>query len=155
MTPDELDCTNIVFDITSFSALQETCIPLCPLECNKTEYRYSSTSIEVIGDIYVDFIRENKNLSSDFVKREINVETARKSFAYIFLSYESLTYTVQDELANIDIVLLLSNIGGTLGLFLGISVLSLCEVVEICIEVYFVKKSLGQKVTSLKVENVE
>ena len=39
-----------------------------------------------------------------------------------------------------NFVSLLANIGGNLGLFLGVSVFSLCEIVEIFIEIFFIKK---------------
>jgi hypothetical protein len=40
-----------------------------------------------------------------------------------------------------DIVSMLASIGGNLGLFLGVSVFSLCELVEVAIEVYHVKQA--------------
>jgi len=36
---------------------------------------------------------------------------------------------------------MLASIGGNLGLFLGVSVFSLCEIVEVALEIYFVKRA--------------
>jgi hypothetical protein len=46
-----------------------------------------------------------------------------------------------------DGVYLLGSIGGNLGLFLGISVFSICEVVQVVIEIIFVFKQ--QKITGV------
>jgi hypothetical protein len=147
----ELACTNQIFDAESFGNLSESCLNLCPLECNQTEYIVSSTNINVIGDIYADYLNENKNLREDFsTPNPIDAQTAANNFVYLFVSYESLSYEIASQLANMDVVLLLSNIGGTLGLFLGISVLSLCEIVEVFLELYFIKRENKKKRTMLK-----
>ena len=39
-----------------------------------------------------------------------------------------------------NIVSLLASIGGNLSLFLGVSVFSLCEIIEVLIEIYFIVK---------------
>ncbi len=144
----ELACTNRIFDAESFENLSKSCLNLCPLECNQTEYRVSSTNINVIGDIYADYLNENENLREDFLTANpIDSKTAANNFVYLFVSYESLSYEIASQLANMDVVLLLSNIGGTLGLFLGISVLSLCEIVEVFLELYFIKRENKKKRT--------
>lgn len=135
---NEITCSNGVFDSKSFNTFSHLCFNLCPLECNKTEYRVTSTNIDVVGDLYADYINNNVNLSADFDMNQVDANTARKSFVYLFVSYESLSYELNAELANMDIVLVLSNMGGTLGLFLGISALSMCEIVEVLLEMYFV-----------------
>ena len=38
-----------------------------------------------------------------------------------------------------DWVNLLASIGGNLSLFLGVSVFSVCEIIEVLIEIYFIK----------------
>jgi len=40
-----------------------------------------------------------------------------------------------------DFVALIAAIGGNLGLFLGVSAFSLCEMIQVVIEIYFIKFS--------------
>ena len=122
--------------------IHKECVPFCPLECNRTEYTTSISAIEIIGDLYADFIRANQNISADFGEQPINAETAKKSFSYAYLYYDSLAYTLSTEVPSMDIVALLANIGGTLGLFLGVSLLHLCEIVEVLIEIVFIKTEM-------------
>ena len=139
-TVEQVECTNNVFG--NFNQEQiNTCITTyCPLECNRTTFNYELSSSELIGDMYVDFIKSNKRLSQDFVTRKITSETAKKSFVYLFLAYDSLSYTLSNEYPNMDVVGLLAAIGGTFGLFMGVSVLSFCEIFEYFLEIYFIKK---------------
>jgi len=64
---------------------------------------------------------------------------------YIFFSvyYESLQYTVIDQIEKMNIFDLISNIGGNLGLFIGISFLSFAELIELFVEIICI--ILGKK----------
>jgi hypothetical protein len=132
---DNVYCTKYL----SSDFLRETCLPLCPLECNRTEYRASVTASQLIGDIYVDYIKRNKNLSSDFINRSIDLNTAARSVVKMNIFYESMSYTLVTESPKMNVVSLLASIGGNLGLFLGVSVFSLCEIIELVIRIYFIK----------------
>ena len=56
--------------------------------------------------------------------------------------YESLSYILSEETPRMDMVSLLASIGGNLGLFLGVSVFSLYEMVEVALEIFFIQKDL-------------
>ena len=49
--------------------------------------------------------------------------------------FKNLEYTSIEQLAKMSLSDLISNIGGNLGLFIGISFLSFAEIIEILIEV--------------------
>jgi len=88
----------------------------------------------------VNKIKDNPNLAVNFVAEAINAETVRKSFARINVFYESLSYTVSEEAPQWDGFSLIANIGGNLGLFMGVSFFSICEIVATLIELYFFHK---------------
>ncbi len=81
-------------------------------------------------------------MREDFVNRSINGETIRNSMVRLHVFYETLAYTESVEMVSRSSILsLAANIGGILSLFLGISVLSLFEVVELIIQICFFKKN--------------
>ena len=84
-------------------------------------------------------IKNNPNLASDFVTRPITKETAKNSFVYVYFYYNSNSLRLSTDSPNMDIVSLLANIGGTLGLFIGISLIQICELVDVLIEIIFIK----------------
>jgi hypothetical protein len=116
----------------------------CPLECNRTRFKAFLSSYEVIGDFYYDYIRSNANLSSDFVRTNLTIDTAKESFTFTLLFYESMSYTLVTESPTMDVVSLMANIGGTLGLFLGVSLLHVCEIVDVIIQVILIKSNLNK-----------
>ena len=67
----------------------KSCMHQCPLECNSTQITYSTTSCDLIGDNYVDYIRNNANLSSDFVNKSITADTVKQSVVRLFIFYDS------------------------------------------------------------------
>jgi hypothetical protein len=135
LTNDEIYCTDSIFGVKSIKTIYSDCLKECPLECNTTVYEYALTSVDLIGELYSDFISKSLVLSSDFTKKTINAETSKKSFVKFFLSYSSLSYKLFTETPSLYLVDLLGNIGGNIGLFLGISLLSICEVVEVIVEI--------------------
>ena len=94
---------------------------------------------ELYGDSYKDIINERKNLRKDFETTNLTTEKARKSFTIINAYYDSLSYTELTESPQMDIIALLASIGGNLGLFLGVSVFSLCELIVVFMEIYFIR----------------
>ena len=112
-----------------------------PLECNRTEIKVTTSSSKLLGDDLIDFIRENDNLSSDFIKTRINQVNVANSFVKVNIFYDSMSYELSTESPKMNIVSMLASIGGNLGLFLGVSVFSLFELVEVAIEIYFVSRT--------------
>ena len=131
-----LNCTMkfFIYNTSLLAAHSKNCLTKCPLECNYTEFTFSMTSQRSSGYGYVRSILENTNLSSDFNTTPINPETASNKFVQLFAYYDSLTYSVSTDTPSMEIVSFLANIGGTLGLFLGLSLLSVCEIIHVFFE---------------------
>ncbi len=101
------------------NSLIKMCSQYCPLECDSTSY-----SVVVSG--YVT----NDNLTT------------------MQVFYRSLKYTFITQQAKMNIHDIISNIGGTLGLFVGMSFVTLFEMAEIFIESVYLM--LGQIFTKNK-----
>ena len=154
-TVEEQTCMTNQYDILlNSNFISHNCSPLCPLECNCTKFKTSIYSIELTGDLYADFINSNGNLLSDFRNKPINSESAKNNFVYIDIFYNSLSYTETTESPLMDIVTLLANIGGTLGLFLGLSLIQIFELFDIFIEI-IVKLNLLEKIKQFNINNTK
>ena len=115
--------------------IKGVCMPQCPLECSRIEYKNSFSSIQMITENLTFYLDQNTNLMSDFIRRPISKQTASENIVKINIFYNALSYRLSTESPKMDIASLLSNIGGTLGLLLGVSLFSLCEVVAVFIEI--------------------
>ena len=104
--------------IATFNHMKN-CNSSCPTECNDTNFKITHASefnIMFPGLMY----SEPKNISN-FDKNRTR---------QIYLYYQQLRYTEIIQIPKITITNLVSNIGGTLSLFLGLSLLSLIEFLE-------------------------
>ena len=119
--------------------LTKHCKHLCPLECDQILYKTSLSSSSMIENgYYLGRIKNNPNLSMDFINRTLDSQTVRESIVAVNIFYESLSYSLTTESPQMDVASLLGSIGGNLGLFLGISVFSICEVIEVVIEIILI-----------------
>ncbi len=134
-----LECTYNFFlqNYTQNNFIHKFCLPLCPLECNQTEIKTPYTFSHLNGDVFLEVLNRNINLVKDFSNddKKLNSDRAKESVVRINIFYDSLSYTLSTESPKMDVVSLLSNIGGNLGLFLGVSLISLCELIEALIEI--------------------
>jgi len=101
----------------------------------------------MLGDAYVDAIKEKGNLSGDFIQRNIeDTHLITASVVSLKIFYESLAYRVTSESPQMDLVSLVANIGGNLGLFLGVSLFSLSEIVTVMVEAFFMRTKSGRTI---------
>lgn len=143
-TEDEIACQEEVFtkNVLSSDFIEEKCLKFCPLECNKTSFKYTLSSTQLTGDLLSDYINENPNLLNDFKNESVSRETAKISVISLNIFYDSLSYTNITESPKINLISLLAYVGGILGLFLGVSVFSIFELIEVIIEIFYLKSNL-------------
>ena len=91
----------------------EKCSKYCPLECDTLNYKISHSS-KMISSLETSIIRT-------------------KMFK-VYVFYEDLKYTLITQKPKIELFGLISNIGGTLGLFIGFSFISVLELFELLVE---------------------
>ena len=66
-------------------------------------------------------------------------ENVTRTFFALRVYYDDLKYTLIKQQPKIELFDLISNIGGTLGLFLGFSFISLLELFEVVAELVFIR----------------
>jgi len=93
--------------------LVEKCSDYCPLECDSMSFSHSISAYNRSDNRYYPYTE-------------------------IYIYYKSLKYTSITQQAKIKWEQLISNLGGYLGLFVGLSFVSLFEITEIFIELFFI-----------------
>ena len=118
---------------------EENCRANCPLECYWEKFDASLSVYEVMPKYFLDYLNSNSKLSQDFVQTRLGPETIKSSYVYLSVFYKSLTYEISTESPQLTLIILFANIGGYLGLFLGVSVFSLFEPFIVLIEIIVMK----------------
>lgn len=119
------------------------CIELCPHECKSTSYDLSISYGEYPTRKYMKDLSERFETFKWAFKTDLNnskynfdsLELARASLVKIFVYFEDIKYTKISEAPTMTFVDLIASIGGTLGLFIGISLLSFVELIELIVEI--------------------
>jgi hypothetical protein len=127
-------CANMIPYNGQLGTSVTNCIPKCPLECNSTQITHELTSQTFAGIGYAFIANQTSSILSDFNSSKIDDASASNKFVQLHLFYDSLVFTSSVDSPSMDIVAFLGNIGGTIGLFLGISVLSVCELIHVLFE---------------------
>lgn len=123
----------------SMSDLNNICDEACPPECNKILYDISATSATFPSLNYIKYVSRQSSEIGKFPNDESELlEFARNSFLRFIINYNEFSYTSIEEMPEITFETLLANIGGQLGLFIGISLLSLIELLELFLHILLI-----------------
>lgn len=111
------------------------CLAKCPLECEKFYYSVRKEGLNFVDEISK---KEQKQIEAK-IKEIYNVTIKYSQISggciYLDFFFDVLNYMEITQYPKMDVSELLSNVGGTLGLFLGISLLTFIEIFEFSIEI--------------------
>jgi len=125
ISEDEARLTN---EVQNFD-MEKNCNKLCPLECESTQYKILQSFFS---------IAENREYSSQWipvVKKKLNktinsTDEFNKHFLDLYVYFDSLKYTKISQTPKTSLSALVSNLGGSFGLFMDLSFLSACRAIE-------------------------
>ena len=115
-----------------------TCSGDCPLECDSETYSVTTSSTDYPSAIYALMLGSQSVVQERFNNTMPSYDQLKKSMVSINLNYNELRFTQIEESQKTTIIDFVSNIGGTMGLFLGISFLSFFEIAEVLLEILFI-----------------
>ena len=110
----------------------EECEKECPQECEYVTYEYSLSSLVYPSRTAFD------NLIGEEYKFNYTYEMFKESFFYLHIFYKSLDYTQITQFPKTVPIELFSNLGGLIGIFLGFSIFSFIEIVEILLRIVWI-----------------
>ena len=108
--------------ISNINTIKVECLKDCPLECETVSYDVEMSSLD---------IETNHGLFTRFNK---SIEKYR-DLVFLNVYFANSKYTKLEQTPKTSVIELISNLGGALGIFLGFSVFSLIEIVEVIAQV--------------------
>ena len=139
-TIDEINCANEYVFKFGLTDLSRECNEQCPLECDKTLFSTLYSQANVLLKEKFKLYSKNKVVRAFFSGKNVSLEEFTQGFASMFIFYDRMGFTLVSEKEAFSLVDLVSNVGGTFGLFVGVSILSLFEIFEIVFEIIFFYK---------------
>ena len=137
MTERELSCVDKNYALfQSNKYIESYCFPECPLECNISNYLTTYSFSSFPTEMHLNIFNANKDILVKYnANRSFsNLNELATNLVKVNIYYDKLSYTLINEFETTTLATLLSNIGGVLGLYLSVSVLSIVELVEVIIE---------------------
>jgi len=109
----------------------KNCHHLCPLECGTTQYKIFEskslladlTNIDEYSSEIIPQIKEKLNITVN------STEEFTKNFLEIYFFFDSFKYTKISQTPKTTLSALISNLGGSTGLFLDLSFMSVCRAI--------------------------
>jgi len=116
--------------------MEKNCNKFCPLECESTQYKISESKFSLLE--YSDYTSP----WIPVVKKKLNIavnstEEFNKNCLEVIAFFDSLKYTQISQTPKISFSGLVSNLGGSTGLFLELSFLSACRAIEYFLGIIF------------------
>ena len=114
------------------------CLDYCPLECNTMNYAINTYNEQVPTNGQIAQKDNTTNDTGGQFRKFKTYEEVNRNFLGVRVYYKSLKYTIMTQSPKIEVYNFVANIGGIWSLCLGISFLSLIEIVEIILEIVYI-----------------
>ena len=115
------------------------CQSKCPTECDKESFDYLISFSDYPSKVFGDgLLKQNYVVERFPAKNETSFDDLKKSILSLNIFYSSFDKHVINEVESITVTDFLGSIGGTLGLFIGISLLSVVELIELALIILFI-----------------
>jgi len=118
---------------------EKNCDKLCPLECESTQYKISE-SIFSNADFSDSEQYNSEEITRIEKKLNITINSAKelnKNILQLQVIFDSLKYTKITQTPKTTLSALISNLGGSTGLFLDLSFMSVCRCIEFFLGIIF------------------
>lgn len=142
-TPCQLDeCVTSTFNSFYSSDLSLKCFDSCPPECNSIEYNFQLSHSDFPSPYYSNILIKYDKMNRSF-RNYTTYNEVRSSVLAVNVYYNDIAFTIIDEVPSKSTAQFFSELGGILGLYIGVSLLSFVEILEMgfkIFQLYFLDK---------------
>ena len=140
-TDSEIECLNEFYSFFSSSDLNVLCDLSCPPNCETLDYNLITTQAKFPSLNYLKLLQLNNSGASFFPNNASDDELktfASTGFLKLIVNYDNLYYNFYDEKPAISTDDAFGIMGGNFACFLGISLLSFIELLELILVLFFI-----------------
>ena len=146
------NCMDLI-NADSGKIFKEYCSDPCPFECDSVSLTFSTSYTKY--PTASEFATIQSKPSAAYTTNLGTSDHVKSGFVKVNVYWNSLKYEYISEVAAMTVPSLLGGLGGTLGLFLGFSILSIFEIFEFIVNCYTALKALKQAQNKVGQENMK
>ena len=105
------------------------------MECECNHFTLYSNFAKFPSKAYAEYLLSDQDFLAKLTYKNVTIDQLSSSVLSINAYYEKAIYQRIVETPQTTSITLISNLGGQLGLFLGVSLLSFVEIFEVLIEI--------------------
>ncbi|XP_041474692.1 acid-sensing ion channel 4-A-like [Lytechinus variegatus] len=124
--PLEIVCMNKAME--KFYTMSSATECSCPVPCDVVTYATTVSQAKFPSEFYSEFLAESM---SSKLNKSLDAADIRNDYCYINIFFNELSRQIQTQQEAYVFCSLLSDIGGSLGMWIGGSVLTVCEIIDI------------------------
>ncbi|CAF0942247.1 unnamed protein product [Brachionus calyciflorus] len=128
------------------------CIDKCPEECESVKYSLQMSHADYPTPFYAEFFMAYDYFINNGSRNFISYSNVKESTLAVNVYFDDIGYTIVEEKPSKTIEQLVADIGGFLGLCIGISILSVAEIFDSILKIillFFQKKNESIKISHL------
>ena len=111
--------------------------------CFSVEYNGYASYVQFNADLYMDVVRNRTNFLSIYDNQTLSDQAIRSGLTKVSFYYDELSYTEITEAPAMNQVALMAAIGGFMGMFLGMSLMTFVEILDIVVRLILHKITSG------------
>jgi hypothetical protein len=140
LSEEQLKCTNDEY-LKFIKESKLKCVKDCPLECDETIYNHALSIPDYPTENAYQKLKRDQHFSRFY---NLTFEKFEERSLMVNIFYSKLSYLSVSQIKKVDFMGLLEHIGGLIGFFIGMSLLSFIEFIEIIIDVILILVSKNE-----------
>lgn len=142
-----LDVKDLICDLSSFLEFfsnnnwKSECGNNCPLECESQNFQLTVSTSVFPSKAYANQLINHSTLLNRYygnATSQVTLDQLKNNLLAVDIYYSDMKYTSIEEIEKTSFLDLVAGVGGTLGLFIGMSFLSFFEIIDVLLEIGYV-----------------
>jgi hypothetical protein len=133
----QVKCTDVHTITLKNEEIEKKCSLECPLECEYSSYEVTSSSLDYPSREFFEALN-NYSIQNELSFNYTDLNEFKRNHLGLNIYLSSMEFTELREKPQISFIDLVSNMGGALGIFLGFSIFSFIEMLEIFVQILFI-----------------
>jgi len=132
----QVNCSNVYWD--KFVASEIGCTDYCPIQCYSSDFKITTSAASfpnpMTADTYIQYLTPGQRNATQ--SDEEDLKMIKENLVSVYLYFSTLNTRVISQAPSYQMDSVLNDLGGQLGLWIGLSVMTIFELVEFILDFF-------------------